>query len=64
MPVDSMPITHGEQMEALLIAKVWRQYIGVLVYFVRVAWLKTTGSCKCELCYHIESFLMNWVHRQ
>ena len=59
MPVYSMPIANRKEMETLLVAKVWRQCIRVLVHFVRVAWLETTGCCKSELCYNVKPLILN-----
>lgn len=57
MSVNTVTITHDEQVEALLATHVWCQRVSVLVNLVGVARLVTTGRCKGELGDGIESLI-------
>ena len=54
MAVLTMAVTYRKQMNPLRLANIWGKSKTILVYFVRVAGLKSTRSCKSELSYDIE----------
>ena len=58
MAINSVSITHREQMEALLTAHVGRQRVGVLVHFVRIARLVPARRRKRKFRYRVEPFFV------
>ena len=55
--VDTVPIAHHEQVEALLAAHVRSERVGVLIDLVRVTGLVTTRCGESEFCDGIETLV-------
>lgn len=56
MTIKSMPITNRKKVKAQLPKHIWNQDIGILVLFVRIAWLMPNRCCKGKFSNAIESF--------
>lgn len=44
-------------MDTLCLANVWCEGVAILVYFVGITWLKTTGCCEGKFSNYIELLL-------